>query len=369
MGTDRSGSNVAFHMGGTTSNVAAPEWLAGIATRVDARMDELLAAEVARWSAVDPDLADPLEGLRQLVVAGGKRLRPAFCHWGHVAGGGDPDDPRVVDVGAALELLHTFALVHDDVMDNSIRRRGRTTVHVRFAERHAVDAWRGEGRRFGEGVAILVGDLAFVYADILLGDVPPAAARVFDELRLEVNVGQYLDLLNTVRGGTDRDRARRISQYKSGKYTVERPLHLGAALAGRFDDLAGVFTEYGMRVGEAFQLRDDLLGAFGDADVTGKPVGEDIREGKPTLLRAVAAERADAAGVRLLERAGAPDLDDDEVAAIQRVLVDTGAGDEVESAIGRLVDEAVALLEGADIVPVARDALETLARYATARDR
>src|SRR5689334_5539797 len=139
-----------------------------IADRVADRIEGLLDAEIERWKAVDPDLAAPLESLRELVLAGGKRLRPAFCHWAFVGAGGDPLDPIVVDAGGALELLHTFALIHDDVMDGSVTRRGLDAVHVDFEARHTLSEWRGEGRRFGEGVAFLVVDLAFVHAYLVL---------------------------------------------------------------------------------------------------------------------------------------------------------------------------------------------------------
>jgi geranylgeranyl diphosphate synthase type I len=339
-----------------------------IADRVEARVERLLDGEIVRWSAVDDDLTDPLVALRDLVRAGGKRLRPAFCHWAFVGAGGDPTDPVVVDAGGALELLHTFALIHDDVMDGSDRRRGMDAIHRSFADLHARAAWRGEGRRFGEGVAILVGDLAFVYADQLLAGASPAAAEVFTELRIEVNVGQYLDLLGAVRGNASQASARRICQYKSGKYTVERPLHLGAALAGRLDEMAKPFSGYGLPVGEAFQLRDDLLGAFGDTDLTGKPVGDDLREGKPTVLYAIAAERAHGAAARKLERFGAPDLTADEVAGLQEVLTATGARAEVERAIDTLVDESVAALDEMDLAGGAGEALTDLAYYIASRD-
>ena len=347
----------------------APPSLAGIARRVEARVSSLLDGELERWTAVDPDLAEPVAALRDLVLAGGKRLRPAFCHWAYVGAGGAPDDQAVVDAGAALELLHTFALVHDDIMDGSATRRGTDTIHVQFEAGHAVDGWRGEARRFGEGVAILVGDLSFVYADRLLAAAPPAAHEVFTELRVEVNIGQYLDLVGTARGQVDADTARRISRFKSGKYTVERPLHLGAALAGRLDELARPLSAYGLPLGEAFQLRDDLLGVFGDDAVTGKPVGEDLREGKPTLLYAIAAERATQADAAALARYGAPDLDEDGVAALQDVLVSTGAADAVELAIDRLVGEAVDGLEAAPVTDDARAALVELAYYVAGRDR
>jgi geranylgeranyl diphosphate synthase type I len=347
----------------------APPSLAIIARRVEERIRILLDAELARWSAVDPDLAEPFAALRDLVLAGGKRLRPAFCHWAYLGAGGRPDDPAVVDAGAALELLHTFALVHDDIMDGSATRRGTDTIHVQFEADHTMGGWRGEARRFGEGVGILVGDLAFVYADQLLAGAPAAALEVFTELRIEVNIGQYLDLLGTVRGRVTEGTARRISRFKSGKYTVERPLHLGAALAGRLDDLARPLSGYGLPLGEAFQLRDDLLGVFGDGDVTGKPVGEDLREGKPTLLHALAAARVTGADAAALARYGAPDLDDDDVAALQDVLLSSGAVEAVEGDIDRLVGDAVDALEGADVEPAAHQALVELAYYVAGRDR
>jgi geranylgeranyl diphosphate synthase type I len=347
----------------------APPSLAGIARRVEDRIAGVLDAELARWSAVDPDLAEPFSALRDLVLAGGKRLRPAFCHWAYVGAGGSAEDPAVVDAGAALELLHTFALVHDDIMDGSATRRGTDTIHVLFESGHALDGWRGEARRFGEGVAILVGDLAFVYADQLLAGAPPAAHQVFTELRIEVNVGQFLDLLGTARGRANEETARRISRFKSGKYTVERPLHLGAALAGRLDELAVPLSGYGLPLGEAFQLRDDLLGVFGDEDVTGKPVGEDLREGKPTLLYAMAVEQASEADAGVLARYGAADLDEDEVAALQDVLLSSGAVETIEGNIDRLVAEAVEALDGAGLTEEARESLVERAYFVAGRDR
>lgn len=346
----------------------APPGLSRIARRVDERVGALLVGERERWTAVSEDLAAPFDALAALVLGGGKRLRPAFCHWAFVGAGGSPDDPGVVDAGAALELLHTFALIHDDIMDGSSTRRSMSTIHVQFEERHALDGWRGEGRRFGEGVGVLVGDLAFVYADLLLADASCEAMAVFTELRIEVNVGQYLDLVGTARGSADEHQARRISLFKSGKYTVERPLHLGAALAGRLDDLAGPLSAFGLPLGEAFQLRDDLLGAFGDETLTGKPVGEDIREGKPTLLYAAARTRL-GDSEPLLDRYGAADLSDDEMADLQDLFVETGAVAQVEATIDRRVAEALVHLEAAPLASEAQDALAELAYYVAGRDR
>ena len=348
---------------------AVPPSLSAVAPPVESRIDALLEAEATRWGLVDPELVPPIEALRRFVLDGGKRLRPAFCHWAFVGAGGDPGDRTVIDAGAALELLHAFALLHDDVMDGSRLRRGRTTVHVDFAARHAAASWRGEARRFGEGVAILVGDLAFVYADLLMVGVPPAATEIFNELRIELNIGQALDLIGTAEARRDGVMARRIARYKSGKYTVERPLHLGAAMAGRLDDLADSLSAYGLPLGEAFQMRDDILGTFGDPDITGKPVGEDLREGKPTPLLAITTARAGAAGADLLGRVGSPDLGDDEVAAVQALMLETGAKEETERLVDELAAEAVAALKGAVLNETAQAALVELAAFVAHRDR
>ena len=348
--------------------VPVPASLLAVAGRVEARLEGLLRDETARWGALSPDLVAPLESLRQLVMAGGKRLRPAFCYWGYLSAGGDGDDPRVIDAGAAFEMLQAFALVHDDVMDGSATRRGARTAHLAFGDDHTAATWRGEPRRFGEGVAILIGDLAHVYADLLLASAPAAVRPVWDELRIELNVGQYLDILGTARGDTDPVAARRIARYKSGKYTIERPLHVGAALAGQLDELAVPLSEYGDPLGEAFQLRDDLLGAFGEETSTGKPVGDDLREGKPTPLLAAATAAADPREAAVLSEIGRPDLDADRIARIQEVLVATGAVAAIEAQIDQLTGRAIAAARAARLPTDAREALIELAGFVAWRD-
>lgn len=347
-----------------------PPSLRLIAGRVSTRLDEVLAPEHERWSSFDPDLAEPMAEIARLVLAGGKRLRPAFCQWGYVAAGGDADDAIVADAGAAFELMHAFALFHDDVMDDADSRRGQPTTHTVFAERHAADGWAGESRRFGEGVAILIGDLAFVYADRLLAEANPTAWRVWNELRIELNVGQVLDILGSVRGVRDVAQAERICRYKSGKYTIERPLHLGAALAApdRFDELAPVLSGYGLPLGDAFQMRDDVMGAFGEEDVTGKPVGGDLREGKPTPLLARAVAAADDAQRDVLRLVGSEALTDTDVERIQSVLVETGALADLESTIDRLTAEAIEAIQAASLDATATCELVALAEFVAARN-
>lgn len=346
-----------------------PQSLRAVAEQVEARLAALLDAEQDRWVTFDDDLAAPFASLRRMVLGGGKRLRPAFTHWGNVAAGGDPDDPRVIDAGAAFELLQAFALLHDDVMDDSALRRGVRTSHLEFADLHELEQWRGESRRFGEGIAVLLGDLAHVYAGELVAGLPHEALAVWNELRTELMVGQVLDLVGTARRDTDYEPARRIARYKSGKYTIERPLHLGAAMAGGLDRLAGHLSAYGDPLGEAFQLRDDLLGVFGDRALTGKPVGDDLREGKPTPLLALAVAAASPTQARVLASVGDPKLDEDAVAELQSVFIATGAVGKLESTIDALVARAVDAIGDAPIADIARHALIELAGFVAHRDR
>ena len=348
---------------------AAPPSLAIIAARVEQRLREFLEPEHARWAAFDADLAEPMAEIGRLILVGGKRLRPAFCQWGYVAAGGEHSDAMVVNAGAAFELMHAFALFHDDVMDDAASRRGNPTTHTVFALHHRESGWAGEARRFGEGVAILVGDLAFVYGDVLMSDAGREAWAIWNELRIELNVGQILDIIGSVRNERSRHKAEQICRYKSGKYTIERPLHLGAVMAAphRAHELLPALSAYGLPLGDAFQMRDDVMGAFGDAAVTGKPVGGDLREGKPTPLMARAVEAASGAQAEVLALVGRSDLSDADVERVQQVIVDTGALDDLEMTIARLTVQAVTAIEVAPIEAEARNELVALAAYVSQR--
>jgi len=347
---------------------AAPQSLLDVASRVDKRLESLLAVERERWAKVDTDLVPPIDEIARLVLAGGKRLRPAFCFWGFVGAGGDTTDELVIDAGAALELLHAFALFHDDVMDGSLTRRGEPTTNAKFEASHGAKKLAGESRRFGDGVAILVGDLAYVYSDQLMRNASPQAWTIWNELRIELNFGQYLDMLGSAINERRREKAERICRYKSGKYTIERPLHLGALLAAPTrDDLIPVLSTYGLPLGDAFQMRDDVLGAFGDTAITGKPVGDDLREGKPTPLMAIATARANAAQLKELQLVGNQDLTPAQIARVQEVIRETGALDELETVITRLTDEAIAAVQNVPFTQSVRDELITLAEYVSWR--
>ena len=329
-------------------------------------------------SAMDATLVPVVDEVCAL-ASGGKRLRPAFAYWGWrgarpTGSRAGEDEAAVLRAVAALEFVHASALVHDDVMDGARTRRGRPATHIGFADRHTDDGLDGDGDLFGTGAAILVGDLALVWSDELLrcsGISVPALVRaraVWDTMRTEVTAGQYLDLLRAAGGLPGPDGALTVARYKSAGYTVQRPLQLGAALAGAGPDVVEDYTAIGLPLGEAFQLRDDVLGVFGDPAVTGKSADDDLREGKQTLLIALAEQEADAAGRQLLgEVLGDPTAGSDEFDAVRRLLETTGARARVEERIAERTAVARRAIEDAAIADDARDALDALAVAATSR--
>lgn len=327
---------------------------------VEQRLRDVLRAESAHWSTVDRTLEELPLMLLDYLRRGGKRLRPAFLLAGLASAGDDAVTPDAIDVAAALELLHVFALIHDDVMDGSATRRGEPALHVALEEEHRRQRGRGESRRYGEGMAVLAGDLALVYADRLI-PADGSVRALWDELRVELTMGQYLDLQGAGLGVGGPDRARRIATLKSGRYTIVRPLHLATALSRRAD-LIEPFTLFGEPLGRAFQLRDDMLGAFGSSTLTGKPSGDDLREAKPTLLLELARRRASSPEREVLATVGRTDLDERGIEEIRNVLVGTGAVAEVEREIERDAAAASDALATAPIHESGRALLEELAR-------
>ncbi len=347
--------------------------------RIDKALHEWMHAARPSVASMSPDLEPFVDVLTAFVLDGGKRLRPAFCYWGCRAAGlddGSLSDDAVVRAAAALELVQACALVHDDVLDRSDTRRGGPSVHRRFATAHRASGWSGDGETFGQAAAILLGDLALVWADAMLADsgLPSAALLrglpVWNAMRVEVMCGQYLDVAEQARGGGSVERALRVARFKAAKYTVERPLQLGAAIAGADAALLGGLSAYGVPLGEAFQLRDDLLGVFGDPEVTGKPAGDDLREGKRTVLVAYATQLGnDAQRAVLHELVGHRDLDLDGVETVREIIAASGAAAAVERLIDERVAAANAALDDTAMTGEARTELAALATLATQRIR
>ncbi len=345
---------------------------ADLRARVEKALAEFLARQRTLLATIQPALLPVADAIDDLVLGGGKRLRPAFAYWGY-RGAGGADREELVATIAALELVQASALVHDDVMDDSDTRRGEPAMHRRFARIHAEAGWQGDPETFGRSAAILVGDLQLVWSDELLhagGFDPVALARarpVFDLMRTEVTAGQYLDVLGQATDAVSLAWAGTVARYKSAKYTVERPLLFGAALADAPGGLVAAYSGYGLPLGEAFQLRDDVLGVYGDPARTGKPAGDDLREGKRTYLVAAALDAADPSQRTTLQHGlGRADAD---VEALRKIITDTGALARTEARITHLTHPALETLAAALVDDEARQVLTELARAATQRTR
>ena len=347
------------------------------------RVQRALDSHLQHQREVLTDLGDPMGPLVDAVsdlLVGGKRLRAAFLYWGWRALGG-PDDDAVVRAASSMEIFQAAALLHDDVMDNSDLRRGRPTAHRAFSTLHRERGWTGDPERFGHAAAILAGDLCLNWTDEafstsgLPAEALDRARPEFDRMRTQLMGGQFLDMLEGARGWLDLDhtdrieRSRTVIRYKSARYSVEQPLLIGALAAGASPQTLRRFATYGAALGEAFQLRDDVLGVFGDPAETGKPAGDDLREGKHTVLVAQALEHADAAGAALVEASlGDPDLDDATVDACRQVLVASGALRHTEEMISAGAQEALDALAATDgLTEEGRGALTELVAICTDR--
>ncbi|MBT2422741.1 polyprenyl synthetase family protein [Streptomyces sp. ISL-22] len=339
------------------------------------RVDTVLADFLRRPPSTVPSQrghGDELaQALRDFVLAPGKRIRSLLCVLGWQAAGGGDGEQALWQTAASLEVFHAFALIHDDIIDSSQTRRGRPSVHRAFAARHRA---RPDADAFGVHAAVLLGDLALTCSDTLMHRAGLSARQrdavlpLIDAMRGEVLLGQYMDLMATGRPTDDVEHALTIARLKTAKYTVERPLHVGAALAGADGELLGLCSAFALPLGEAFQLRDDLLGVFGDPALTGKPVLDDLRSGKATVLMALAMRHATPSQRRTLEAlVGRPDLDAEDAVRVRRILQRTGARDMVEGMISERYETALRTLDTALLTPQTVHALRHIATRAVVR--
>lgn len=345
------------------------------------RVDDLLTREShwmsEQWTAagVAMDAAPITEELPQwldgLLRGTGKRIRPSMCHWGYVAAGGTAGTTaydQLVRVAAALEVLHLFALIHDDVMDESEVRRGAPSAHALARQRHREAGAHGESARFGDNIAVLLGDLAHMQADRLVAPLPQTFRDAWYELCAELIAGQHADLVGAAVDHRTFEQAQRIAQLKSGAYTIERPLLLGAMAAGADQPVCRALTSYGRHLGRAFALRDDILGAWGDVFATGKPNGDDLRNGKPTVLWVMAQQLLTGEPAGALHRVGTPGARPGDVELLQEAMVDAGLRDRAESQVRGQVEAALAALDGVSLDAAGRAGLVSSAAAIAWRD-
>ena len=354
-------------------NFSATADLKEIRNSINQELLNFVAAENKYLNEIGSELAPVATAMERFLLDSGKRLRPLFAYLGFLGTGSKPSI-EILRACASLELVHVCALMHDDVMDASDTRRGAPSIHRAFEAMHVEEKLSGSAAQFGISSAILLGDLALVWSAKMLhqsgidGATLLRSLPMYDEMRVELMAGQYLDVYEQALASESVERSLKVARYKSGKYTIERPLHFGAALGDGNPDLFTTYSNYGLPLGEAFQLRDDILGIFGDPKETGKPAGDDLREGKRTVLLAKVMELADSTQKsEISSTLGNQSLNLAQVNKVREIFVSTGALSEVENLISKLTSSAQSALEHGEIDPMATSALTQLLTIVTQR--
>jgi geranylgeranyl diphosphate synthase type I len=346
-----------------------------VRSQIRSELADFLTGQRSYLTSIASELVPVCDALDEFLLDGGKRLRPLFAYAGLLATGTAPTR-EVIRAISSLELLQACALIHDDLMDRSDTRRGKPAIHRHFENLHQSQAMNGLATQFGEAAAVLLGDLALVWSDQMLNtskiatESLLAAHVIHDEMRVELMAGQYLDVREAGEKSYSAERSLRIARYKSGKYTIERPLHIGAVIGKPTEnsDLLNALSQYGLPLGEAFQLRDDLLGIFGDPSVTGKPAGDDLREGKRTVLIAMTLESlGESEKAELLSHLGSPDLSLEKIEELRALITNSGAVEKVENLIAKLTQQSLAAIEDPSIHPSSREFLTYIALSAVKR--
>ena len=354
-------------------NFSATADLKEIRNSINQELLNFVAAENKYLNEIGSELAPVATAMERFLLDSGKRLRPLFAYLGFLGTGNKPTI-EILRACASLELVHVCALMHDDVMDASDTRRGAPSIHRAFEAMHKDAKLIGSSEQFGISSAILLGDLALVWSAKMLhqSGIDDAtlirALPMYDEMRVELMAGQYLDVYEQALASESVERSLKVARYKSGKYTIERPLHFGAALGSGSQNLFKAYSNYGLPLGEAFQLRDDILGIFGDPQETGKPAGDDLREGKRTVLLAKVMELADAGQkAEISSTLGNQNLEIAQVDKVREIFIATGALSQVEELISTLTSSAQSALEHGEIDPMAKSALTQLLTIVTQR--
>ncbi len=345
---------------------------------VNSALERFLTRQSSGLIEIDEHLKPVAISLAEFVRDGGKRFRPIFSYLGYLGAGGQPSN-AALNASSALELVHACALIHDDLMDESDSRRGRPSLHRLFEVLHRDSNYLGSSEKFGTAAAILIGDLALSWSDQMVhatnSDFVDSldfakALPLFYEMRSELMAGQYLDVLEGAIAKSNTNRSRKIARFKSGKYSIERPLQFGGALASGKPEILKTYSDFGLPLGEAFQLRDDILGVFGKSEITGKPSGDDIKEGKRTLLIALTLESCNPDQLRFIENSlGNNDLPETDVNQIQNIILDTGGLNRCEEMIERLYSESISALDNSDIDEEIKELLTFMATAATKREK
>jgi len=350
------------------------EGIGGLTAEINTSLSQFFEHESGYLQSIGSELNPVADALGHFLLDSGKRLRPLFATIGFLGAGGELT-PQIIRAASSLELVHVCALIHDDVMDASDTRRGAPAIHKQFEALHQSEKLHGSSEQFGVAAAILLGDLALIWAAKALHESGVPAELIlrslpfYDEMRVELMAGQYLDVFEQALASESVERSLKVARYKSGKYSIERPLHFGASFAPGFSSaIIDTYSDYGLPLGEAFQLRDDVIGVFGDPAITGKPAGDDLREGKRTVLIAITSSEANSSQRNEFAKYfGQKDLDLRGVEKLRQIIVDTGALKRVETLIEEMTSNARNALNNDGIAPQAKTLLDEMITAATKR--
>ena len=325
--------------------------LSAARVEINSSLERFVIRESQLLNGIGNELEIATSAMSRYILGSGKRLRPLFAYVGYL-GTQNQLNQSLITAFSSLELIHVCALMHDDLMDSSDTRRGVPSLHREFENYHRSNGLTGRADQFGAATAILLGDLALVWSAKMFhqsgikNEELINSLEIYDELRVELMAGQFLDINEQTLSTSSIERSMKIARYKSGKYTIERPLHFGAALGGR-KDLFEAYSNYGLPLGEAFQLRDDLLGVFGESEITGKPTGDDLLEGKRTALIAKTFELANASQAMALSMVlGKRDATLESIERAKSIIIETGAQKFVEQMITDLSEQAHSAISG-----------------------
>ena len=341
---------------------------------INLSLSQFFEAESGYLQSVGEELYPVADALGHFLLDSGKRLRPLFAAIGYL-GTGSALTPEVIRAAASLELVHVCALIHDDVMDDSDTRRGAPAIHKQFESLHSEKSLHGSAPQFGVAASILMGDLALIWAAKALHEAGIPSSQllktlpIYDQMRVELMAGQYLDVYEQALASESVERSLKVATYKSGRYSIERPLHFGASLSAICEPIhLETYSHYGLPLGQAFQLRDDVIGVFGDPEVTGKPAGDDLREGKRTVLAALTLNKSNETQRSEFNKLfGRKDLAHNDISTLRQIIIDTGALADLEQIIADKTAEALTAIETSQIDQAAASMLNTMAIAATQR--
>jgi len=340
---------------------------------VEKELDLFFKDKLEKADKIDPSSKQMIELLKEFTLRGGKRLRAALVYYGYRCFS-NKNLKEIIKASVTMELIQSYLLIHDDIIDNDDLRRNGPTLHISYKNIAKRKYKKIDSNHFGLSMAILAGDICAAFANEIMAKLKIKeknkiqALNVLNHSLHHVIYGQVLDVLSELRIITNKD-IEKIHRLKTATYTIESPLHIGALLAGAKQKHLKTLSNYAIPLGKAFQIKDDILGMFGEKEKVGKPVGSDIKEGKKNLLILKALESATPAQRQAIEEAlGNQDLTKNQLNQVRAIVIKTGSLSYSQNLAKNLVKKAKSAIKSAKFRPVGKNFLLKIADYIEKRD-